>query len=51
MVEHFYPSAIDRIRAKEASLGVESGEALHITMMACFILQEGINTEKGELGR
>jgi len=33
MVEHFYPSAIDRIRAKESSLGVKSGDALHITVM------------------
>lgn len=33
MVEHFYPTAIDRIRAKEAGLGVSSTDALHITMM------------------
>ncbi|OQE18733.1 hypothetical protein PENSTE_c017G04825 [Penicillium steckii] len=33
MVEHFYPSAIDRIRAKESDLGVQSGDALHITVM------------------
>ncbi|CAG8115628.1 unnamed protein product [Penicillium salamii] len=33
MVEHFYPSAIDRIRAKESSLGVSDNDALHITVM------------------
>ncbi|KAK9852659.1 hypothetical protein MYU51_007775 [Penicillium brevicompactum] len=33
MVEHFYPSAIDRIRAKEKSLGVSADDALHITVM------------------
>ncbi|CAG8927143.1 unnamed protein product [Penicillium salamii] len=33
MVEHFYPSAIDRIRAKESSLGISDNDALHITVM------------------
>ena len=33
MVEHFYPTAIDRIRAKESSLGVSSGDSLHIITM------------------
>lgn len=36
MVEHFYPSAIDRIRAKESSLGVSDSDALHITVMVSF---------------
>ncbi|KAL2013224.1 hypothetical protein VTN00DRAFT_749 [Thermoascus crustaceus] len=33
MVEHYYPSAVDRIRAKEKSLGVAEGDQLHIMMM------------------
>lgn len=33
MVEHYYPSAVDRIRAKEKSLGVAEGDQLHIVMM------------------
>lgn len=37
MVEHFYPSAIDRIRTKEAALGVSKEDALHITMMVFLI--------------
>ena len=38
MVEHFYPSAIDRIRAKESDLGVADADALHVTVMVCFVL-------------
>ncbi|KAE8136074.1 glycoside hydrolase superfamily [Aspergillus pseudotamarii] len=33
MVEHFYPTAIDRIRAKEADLSVSDADALHVTVM------------------
>ncbi|KAJ5219528.1 glucan endo-1-6-beta-glucosidase B, partial [Penicillium chermesinum] len=33
LVQTFYPTAIDRIRAKEASLGVSSADALHIVTM------------------
>lgn len=33
LVEKFYPTAIDRIRAKESSLGVSSANALHIVTM------------------
>jgi hypothetical protein len=37
LVEHFYPSDIDRIRAKENALDVPGSDALHITVMVCFL--------------
>jgi hypothetical protein len=37
LVEHFYPSDIDRIRAKENALDVPGSDALHITVMVCSL--------------
>ncbi|GMG31317.1 unnamed protein product [Aspergillus oryzae] len=45
MVEHFYPSAIDRIRAKESVLGVSDADALHVTLMKEKLLFDDHNYE------